>query len=146
MFARRLSNLRILGALSLTLAVLTAGLVIAPSASAAVYEECYRSASRDEGTLIVPMPADHDDWQCWMQAGSSGSGVSRLQSVLNKCYSAGLSTDGVFGSLTESALKAAQRSAGVAADGEYGPQTAQAMRWAKYRESTGQFVSCSRIA
>ena len=57
-----------------------------------------------------------------LQKGSSGEAVKTLQRVLtNKGFYC--STDGSFGSATESALKSFQRAAGLTADGSCGPAT-----------------------
>ena len=57
-----------------------------------------------------------------LQKGSSGEAVKTLQRILtNKGFFC--STDGSFGSATESALKSFQRAAGLTADGSCGPAT-----------------------
>jgi peptidoglycan hydrolase-like protein with peptidoglycan-binding domain len=68
--------------------------------------------------------------------------VSALQRALNRCHSAGLVADGVFGDLTEAALRRAQRATGATVDGEYGPNTLTHIKWPAFRQSTGQFVAC----
>lgn len=61
------------------------------------------------------------------QRGSTGSVVKQIQTRLkNWGYYSG-SVDGVYGSATESAVKAFQRKNGLTADGKAGPQTLKAM-------------------
>jgi Putative peptidoglycan binding domain len=64
---------------------------------------------------------------CVMSQGDRGDDVNQLQWTLNYCYSERLTQDGVFGSLTKSALIRAQRREHISADGIYGPQTALAI-------------------
>jgi hypothetical protein len=52
-----------------------------------------------------------------LRLGSAGDDVASLQRALN------LTPDGVFGAITEAAVRDFQRSAGLAADGVAGPQT-----------------------
>ena len=57
-----------------------------------------------------------------LRVGSTGTGVRTLQQALtNKGYS--LSADGVFGPLTQSAVKSFQSSQGITVDGIVGPVT-----------------------
>ena len=61
------------------------------------------------------------------QRGSTGSTVKQIQTKLkNWGYYSG-SVDGVYGSATESAVKAFQRKNGLTVDGKAGPQTLAAM-------------------
>ena len=58
-----------------------------------------------------------------LKKGSRGTEVRKLQEQLNKLgYKAG-AVDGIFGSRTESAVKAFQRANGLAVDGIVGPKT-----------------------
>lgn len=63
-----------------------------------------------------------------LREGSVGQAVRTLQSDLNKVMRSGLTTDGVFGSLTRAAVEAFQRRYHLAVDGEYGPSSAAAMK------------------
>ncbi len=56
-----------------------------------------------------------------LRAGNRGEAVAQLQLLL------GVSADGIFGSITGSALKDWQRKHGLAADGIYGPKSYQMM-------------------
>ncbi|NLH00902.1 MAG: spore cortex-lytic enzyme [Clostridiales bacterium] len=59
--------------------------------------------------------------------GSTGSMVSKIQTVLkNQGFYKG-AVDGVFGSATESAVKAYQKRFGLTVDGKVGPQTLKTM-------------------
>lgn len=62
-----------------------------------------------------------------LKRGSAGAAVSQLQTALNACNGAGLSTDGKFGRGTESAAKAFQASKGLTADGKVGAMTKAAL-------------------
>jgi N-acetylmuramoyl-L-alanine amidase len=55
--------------------------------------------------------------------GSRGEAVREAQQLLNRHISAGLSTDGVFGNLTEAAVRRFQGERSLAADGIVGPIT-----------------------
>jgi peptidoglycan hydrolase-like protein with peptidoglycan-binding domain len=55
--------------------------------------------------------------------GASGEAVKRLQRALRRTPNLGLEVDGVFGALTESAVRDFQQGAGLAVDGIVGPQT-----------------------
>ena len=58
-----------------------------------------------------------------MSTGSKGSGVSWLQTALNKANNAGLAVDGDFGSGTKQAVINFQKANGLDADGIAGPAT-----------------------
>jgi len=58
-----------------------------------------------------------------IQRGARGNYVSQIQSCLNQVNNAGLSTDGVFGALTEAAVINYQRANGLATNGIVGPIT-----------------------
>ena len=49
--------------------------------------------------------------------------MREAQQLLNRHISAGLSTDGIFGNLTEAAVRRFQGERGLAADGIVGPIT-----------------------
>jgi peptidoglycan hydrolase-like protein with peptidoglycan-binding domain len=118
------------------IAVLPA-LTSAPSASAAV--SC-------TGTSLVPSVGAAGDrmrmptvgngtrnWHCQLGLGNAGVAVARLQIALDSVAcnppGAGLTVDGIYGPLTEAAVKAVQKSAGITQDGIYGPVTAADMLW-----------------
>ncbi|MHC1694310.1 MAG: peptidoglycan-binding protein [Eubacteriales bacterium] len=58
-----------------------------------------------------------------VRRGSGGNAVKALQTLLRDKYSAGTAVDGVFGSGTESAVKAFQSKTGLTSDGIVGPAT-----------------------
>jgi Domain of unknown function (DUF4157)/Putative peptidoglycan binding domain len=58
-----------------------------------------------------------------LQLFSQGEPVRRLQALLNQISGAGLSLDGDFGPLTQSAVRAFQAGAGLTPDGIVGPKT-----------------------
>jgi peptidoglycan hydrolase-like protein with peptidoglycan-binding domain len=82
---------------------------------------------------------DTHNANCDLGVGNTGNGVSWLQTSLNYCYSAGLAVDGDYGSLTEAAVKKAQRAAGITVDGVYGPQTRANIKWG---DASGQ---CAKL-
>src|SRR5689334_7356500 len=55
--------------------------------------------------------------------GATGDAVRRLQRALRRTPNLGLVVDGVFGPVTEAAVKAFQQGAGLAVDGIVGPNT-----------------------
>ncbi len=59
--------------------------------------------------------------------GSNGPRVRDLQRALNLTTGSDLKIDGVFGSLTESALKDLQLRCKIHADGKFGKQSARAL-------------------
>lgn len=79
--------------------------------------------------IKVPASASKSP-NCLLSAQQNGSGATKvLQTVLNKCYGASLTVDGVFGSNTTAALKSAQKKIGVTADGIYGVKTHNKMKF-----------------
>lgn len=58
-----------------------------------------------------------------LRQGSRGESVERLQALLNAADDAGLAEDGIFGPLTEAAVRAFQTSRHLLVDGIVGPQT-----------------------
>ena len=58
-----------------------------------------------------------------LRRGSEGQAVTRLQALLNVATQAGLAEDGIFGPLTEAAVRNFQTSRHLLVDGIVGPQT-----------------------
>jgi len=58
-----------------------------------------------------------------IRVGSRGADVERIQRCLNRVNNAGLTTDGIFGPLTQAAVMNFQRSRGLNPDGIVGPLT-----------------------
>lgn len=71
----------------------------------------------DEGRPLPPIPAVDAADRPTLRRGAHGGMVERLQRLL------GLDPDGVFGPVTEAALRAFQRSLGLVPDGIAGPKT-----------------------
>ena len=65
--------------------------------------------------------------RCYLERGTRGVGVSRLQATLASCYGKAIAVDGAFGNATYNALLQVQRQIGVTIDGVYGPNTGKAM-------------------
>lgn len=134
---------------ALTTALLGTGAAVAPSASAALYT-CVKAGNIVYPSYYIRMPVNSGgagEVDCLLPVGSTGSAVTALQRTLNRCYAAGLEPDGVYGELTEAAVREAQRAAGVTADGVYGPRTAAAVRHATWsREVPDRFLGCRRYS
>ncbi|MGY0070330.1 peptidoglycan-binding domain-containing protein [Streptomyces sp. QTS137] len=119
----------------------------APSATAADYLPCttgkylYNKVTNPTSYKYVPYAGTSN--HCWLKSGMSNTAVRALQKNLNNCYGKNLALDGVFGSLTKSALVSVQKKVGVTADGEYGPNTRNAMVWANYSMETGAKINCN---
>ncbi|MEV6323800.1 peptidoglycan-binding domain-containing protein [Nocardia sp. NPDC051787] len=120
---------------SATFALFFAGPNLATSAPAAAipYRNiCYNAAFLNYsslGRVDLPYNKAEGSYSCTLRQGDRGDGVVKLQNNLNRCYSADLAPDGIFGEKTRSALITAQRAAGTAADGIYGPNTKDAFEW-----------------
>lgn len=69
--------------------------------------------------------------------GLSGTDVKALQELLNQ-LGAALSVDSIYGTKTESAVKAFQKKAGLKQDGLYGDQTHNALMAAIAEDDAGQ--------
>jgi murein DD-endopeptidase MepM/ murein hydrolase activator NlpD len=63
-----------------------------------------------------------------MQRGDKGFDVAALQYMLQRAGSGAGRADGIFGPLTEAAVRRAQAAAGIAVDGVAGPATIRALR------------------
>jgi peptidoglycan hydrolase-like protein with peptidoglycan-binding domain len=63
-----------------------------------------------------------------LRLGSTGNAVRALQANLNTVMHSGLTVDGQFGALTETAVRAFQTRYKLSADGVYGPQSAAMMK------------------
>lgn len=75
--------------------------------------------------------------------GDKGADVRELQTMLNSCgYNCG-SVDSIFGSKTESAVKAFQRDAGLVVDGLYGSKSDAKLRALYASKKTSSNVSSS---
>ena len=109
--------------------------MVAQPASALV--SCTGTSVFVHGTVHFTIPTNAGSTNCMLAKGNQSAAVKSLQSDLNLCYSTTtslpgsiksfgpkLDADGIFGSLTMAALKAAQSNyAGILHDGVYGPQT-----------------------
>jgi peptidoglycan hydrolase-like protein with peptidoglycan-binding domain len=78
-------------------------------------------------------------WPLTVQ-GSTGERVTTIQFNLNSQIGAGLSVDGVFGPLTQSAVMRFQQICGIAVDGKVGNQTWPRLLRQIQQGSTGQGV------
>jgi peptidoglycan hydrolase-like protein with peptidoglycan-binding domain len=78
-------------------------------------------ARLDGQPVPVPTPEPYSPQQGYMRLGSRGQTVANLQAKL------GITADGVFGPMTDKAVKAFQRAKGLEADGIVGPKTLAAL-------------------
>lgn len=70
---------------------------------------------------------------CELGPGNDSRAVYWLQFDLNQCYGQHLVQDGIYGPLTEAAVRYAQRASGDPyVDGIYGPQTRGYIKWVNY--------------
>ncbi|HEZ7985548.1 MAG TPA: RICIN domain-containing protein [Ruminococcus sp.] len=83
------------------------------------YNGAYTPENDDELGIPYPRPSGNP----LLSTGSRGSGVSWLQTALNKANNAGLDVDGQFGSGTKQAVINFQKANGLEADGIAGPAT-----------------------
>lgn len=135
--------------LALAAMVAGSGVFLTPAmpASAASYPTCNgwgvkgsRSVAGEWARVPIYWGSSdpQDTWDCVMGVGAQSDAVGQLQRTLNRCYSAGLVVDGIFGNRTRSALRAAQSAAGASPDGVYGPQTRRLIKHARsYPSDTG---------
>lgn len=72
------------------------------------------TADEQRRLVTAPLPL--------LRQGSDGGSVRRLQALLNVAADAGLDEDGIFGPLTERAVRAFQMSSHLLVDGVVGPQ------------------------
>lgn len=77
--------------------------------------------------MLPSTPPSRSEAVATLREGSHGWPVYALQSALNDAAGATLTTDGVFGGRTTTALVAAQRSSELPADGVCGPRTWRAL-------------------
>jgi peptidoglycan hydrolase-like protein with peptidoglycan-binding domain len=90
------------------------------------------SAYSDTTGNIVFIPTIGGDTHadnCQLGLGNDNNAVRFLQDTLNHCYSGKLSEDGIYGSLTQAAVKRAQSAVHITVDGIYGPQTRDHIKW-----------------
>jgi peptidoglycan hydrolase-like protein with peptidoglycan-binding domain len=70
---------------------------------------------------------------CELGVGNQSGAVYWLQFDLNQCYGRHLAQDGIYGPLTEAAVRYAQSHSGdPVVDGIYGPQTRGYIKWVNY--------------
>jgi Putative peptidoglycan binding domain len=124
---------RIFAAITMIIAAVAVTLTVGSPAQAS--GTCYRTLNvfaswGDSGPVPVPSSGTTlASVTCFMGQGAQSAAVTRLQSTLNKCYGKNLVEDGIFGSLTKTALKQAQTAEGITSDGVYGPNTRDALGW-----------------
>lgn len=130
---------RVIAMAALATAVVASTMIVSVPVSAASVS-CYRtvyvwtSSYGEAGPVAIPSAGSTAaSTNCVLGVGNQGTAVRNLQTTLNKCYgpygfvahrfSSNLVVDGIFGTNTKNALKAAQSYEGITADGVYGPQT-----------------------
>jgi peptidoglycan hydrolase-like protein with peptidoglycan-binding domain len=115
---------------------LTVDGVVGPNTWRRLYEVYWRIRDEhrlpsEEGDIVPPIPPGPGPGPgdipaypgALIRVGSRGADVERIQRCLNKVISAGLREDGIFGPLTEAAVRNFQRSRGLNPDGIVGPLT-----------------------
>ncbi|MFB7287848.1 peptidoglycan-binding domain-containing protein [Actinacidiphila glaucinigra] len=137
---------RALAALGALAAVLTCGVAVSPSSSAAaIYPTCNttKAVSIASGhSVTVPAYGDSKNLTCKLvlDPGRENPAVKALQRSLKKCEGyAYLAIDGSYGPQTLLAVDALQGSYGLSQDGIYGPNTRDSM---KHYSST---LGCARL-
>lgn len=142
--AMRKVGIRVAISAAVAVAGTSVSMLAATPASAATCSGASNIHQSPSVHAYVPSPSG-----CSLREGDSGSGVIALQQALNKCYNAGLSTDGKFGPKTRSALISAQKNAGTGADGIFGPDTRAKLEWPFYKDrpENGDYVFsvCRRL-
>jgi peptidoglycan hydrolase-like protein with peptidoglycan-binding domain len=120
----------------LVVAATAAGLVgVSAAPAAAALPTCYRLAPLDTGHIgpvnVPSAGSTPESTSCILKRGNRNAAVVRLQQTLNACYDNPhkLEVDGVFGGLTEAALRRTQAAHGIGADGVYGPITRDTISW-----------------
>jgi hypothetical protein len=86
-----------------------------------IVSECNRRASGKPSTPskpTTPTTSTKPRLGKWLRNGSTGDNVKYLQSALG-----GLKVDGIFGPITQAAVRKFQKSQGIVIDGVVGPQT-----------------------
>lgn len=143
---------RIMAIGALTAGLLSGAMAVAPSAAAAYAGHCNSNQVTTAGVTSgysITRPAYQTGTSrtanCWMDYGSTGSGVSWLQFTLNSCYGFNLATDGDFGPATRDALATAQGRENISADGQYGTQSRQYLKFPRYRNINGDRSGCESI-
>lgn len=128
--------------LNTILSVIITSLAFLPSTIAAIDGHCSSVVHRTHQAQFQGVNRDFDvsypafsgeTNNCILPRGSKGAGVKALQQALNSCHIVAptpeLDEDGNFGSLTEAALRDAQKEVKVKVDGTYGPDTAAKLRF-----------------
>ncbi|MFF0391030.1 peptidoglycan-binding protein [Kitasatospora sp. NPDC004615] len=123
---------------SLATAALAVGLLGIGTGTAQAATASCTTSMLDMG-VIVPATSSYST-DCLLGQGNQSEAVQVLQGALNVCYGQNISSDGVFGPATKSALIAVQRQIGVSADGTYGPNTRDHMKFIKGSINTGDSV------
>jgi len=125
--------------------------VIGPNTWRRLFEVYWRIRDEvglpDGGGVVPPIPPEPPPGPGGIPAfpgqsirvGARGENVSRIQRCLNAVNNAGISTDGIFGPLTENAVMNFQRLKGLNPDGVVGPLTWGALMPACYGGTMGAF-------
>ncbi|MFC8720941.1 peptidoglycan-binding protein [Kitasatospora sp. NPDC057198] len=114
---------------SLATVALAAGLFGIGTGTAQAATASCTTSTLDVG-VIVPATGSYST-DCLLGQGNQSRAVEVLQNTLSVCYGQNITSDGVFGPATKSALITVQRQIGVSADGVYGPNTRNHMQFIK---------------
>ncbi|WP_328336617.1 peptidoglycan-binding domain-containing protein [Streptomyces violaceus] len=110
-----------------TAGILAGGMLFTAAQPASAAVSCNWVVKYDGAWLPGYVSGSTVTRECQLAQGNDNEGVRQLQTTLKKCYGRSLDEDGVFGSLTKSALIYAQKKAfpndSSQWDGIYGPNT-----------------------
>jgi peptidoglycan hydrolase-like protein with peptidoglycan-binding domain len=123
---------RVLVGVALAAATTVSAIAVGAGPAAAALPTCNSLVYIDTGSIgPVAIPGyNSSNISCVMGKRAQSVAVTNLQRELNHCFGPWigpqLKEDGIFGSLTETALERAQSHAGTDPDGVYGPNTRHA--------------------
>jgi peptidoglycan hydrolase-like protein with peptidoglycan-binding domain len=121
------------------------GVALAPAIPAGAVTSCTGTSTYTDSlghghAVLIPTIGNNTYRDnCQLGLGNYSSAVYFLQEDLNRCYSAGLKLDGIYGPRTQTAVENAQFQAGIPDDGIYGPQTRDHILW------YDTFGECARL-
>jgi peptidoglycan hydrolase-like protein with peptidoglycan-binding domain len=122
------SGRRLAATVAATVALAGAVAAAFPGSASASTPQCTTYGHWNAGYITLYMPTTSSGGPtCYLATGDNSGAVRSLQEALNSCYGKSLATDGIYGSLTRSAVIAIQKKYGLTQDGVYGPNTRERM-------------------